>query len=339
MAGSRRQEPASSRVAARRANEEISGEPLVSFASPGAPRRYNEAGSTREARLIRPYLPLNALRAFEAAARHLSFKKAAIELNVTPAALSHQVKGLEERLGTPLFHRLPRGLALTDEGQALLPVLAESFDRIAARLEGFDLGAGREVLTIGSVGTFATSWLLPRLAEFGAAHPEVDLRLSTNNNRVDIAEEGLDFAIRFGDGAWHGTEADRLLEAPLTPLCCPDVAARLNAPADLLGETLLRSYRVHDWPDWFAAAGVAPPRLHGPVFDSSVLMVEAARRGHGVALAPARMFAEILESGALVRPFGIAVATGHYWLTRLKSRVPTPAMAAFRDWLLAAARG
>lgn len=284
--------------------------------------------------MIRPYLPLNALRAFEAAARHLSFKKAAIELSVTPAALSHQVKALEERLDAPLFHRLPRGLALTDEGQALLPVLADSFDRIAILLERFDLGAGRDVLTVGAVGTFATNWLLPRLPAFHAAHPHVDLRLSTNNNRVDIAEEGLDFAIRFGDGAWHGTEADPLIETPLSPLCGPAAAARLKMPADLGDETLLRSYRVGDWPNWFRAAGAEPPRLHGPMFDSSALMVEAARRGHGVALAPPAMFAEALAAGEIVQPFAIGVSTGRYWLTRLKSRVMTPAMAAFRAWLL-----
>ena len=280
--------------------------------------------------MIRPYLPLNALRAFEAAARHSSFKKAAIELNVTPAALSHQVKALEERLGAALFHRLPRGLALTDEGQALLPELRGSFDRIALLLERFEPDGGREVVTLGAVGSFALEWLLPRLGQFEAAHPEVDLRLSTNNNRVDIAEEGLDFAIRFGDGAWHGTEADKLFDAPLTPLCTPEVAARLKGPADLARETLLRSYRVGDWPHWFGAAGLDPPRLTGPVFDSAALMVEAARRGHGVALAPALLF----QGTDIARPFAIESGSDAYWLTRLKSRPLTPAMMAFRDWLL-----
>lgn len=264
----------------------------------------------------------------------MSFKNAAIELCVTPAALSHQVKALEERLGAPLFRRLPRGLALTDEGQGLLPVLADSFDRIAVLLERFDLGAGREVLAVGSVGTFATQWLLPRLAAFRAAHPEVALRLSTNNNRVDIAEEGLDFAIRFGDGAWHGTDADLLFDAPLTPLCDPATARRLKQPADLLGETLFRSYRVDDWPGWFAAAGIPAPLLNGPVFDSAALMVEAARRGHGVALAPFCLFGDALAAGEIVRPFAEEASAGGYWLTRLKSRVPTPAMQAFSRWIL-----
>jgi LysR family transcriptional regulator of beta-lactamase len=288
--------------------------------------------------MIRPYLPLNGLRAFEAAARHSSFTKAAIELCVTPAALGHQVKGLEERLGVPLFRRLPRGLALTDEGQALLPVLKESFDRMAALIARFDDGRDREVLTLGAVGTFAVGWLLPRLAAFEAAHPFVDLRLSTNNNRVDIAEEGLDFAIRFGDGAWHGTEARLIFAAPLAPLCAPDVAGRLREPADLAGETLLRSYRVEEWPAWFAAAGAAPPpRLTGPVFDSAALAVAAALAGHGVALVPARLFEREIASARAVRPFAAEIDAGGYWLTRLKSRQPTPAMAAFESWLLEAA--
>ena len=290
--------------------------------------------------MIRPYLPLNGLRAFDAAARHLSFTRAAIELCVTPAALGHQVKALEERLGVALFRRLPRGLSLTDEGQALLPVLKESFDRIAALIARFDDGRGREPLSVGVVGTFALGWLMPRLADFEAAHPFVDLRLTTNNNRVDIAEEGLDFAIRFGDGAWHGTEALLLFEAPLTPLCTPDVAARLASPVDLLGETLLRSYRVEEWPAWFEAAGAPPPPpLTGPVFDSAQLMAAAAQAGHGVALAPAILFAGELAEGSLVRPFEAEAAAGGYWLTRLKTRKPGAAMAAFEGWILAAARG
>jgi LysR family transcriptional regulator of beta-lactamase len=247
------------------------------------------------------------------------------------------VKGLEERLGVPLFRRLPRGLSLTDEGESLLPVLAEAFDRIAIHLERFEETGDREVLTVGAVGTFATGWLMPRLTAFAAAFPGIDLRLFTNNNRVDVAEEGLDFAIRFGDGAWHGIDAEPLLEAPLTPLCGRRTAARLRQPSDLADETLLRSYRPGDWPDWFAAAGVAPIRARGPMFDSSVPMVEAARQELGVALAPAAMFEALLQSGEIVRPFEGEVVTGRYWLTRLKSRDPTPAMTAFRDWIAAAA--
>ncbi|CAL1692112.1 HTH-type transcriptional activator AmpR [Brevundimonas subvibrioides] len=282
----------------------------------------------------RAQLPLNALRAFEAAARHLNFTRAAIELCVSQGAVSHQVAQLEGRLGTRLFHRLPRGLALTDEGDRLVPVLAEMFDRVAATLDQYGDGRFREPLKVGVVGTFATGWLLPRLDAFARAHPSIDLRISTNNNRVDLAAEALDYAIRFGHGAWHGTQAEPLLATPMTPVCAPAVAARLKTPVDLGHERLLRSYRPDEWALWFDAAGVAAPALRGPVFDSSALMVSAAATGLGVALAPAAMFVRELASEALVQPFTVEVDVGRYWLTRLMSRPETAAMRQFRDWLV-----
>jgi LysR family transcriptional regulator of beta-lactamase len=190
------------------------------------------------------------------------------------------------------------------------------------------------MLTLGAVGTFVTGWLLPRLADFHALHPFVDLRLLTNNNRVDLAGEGLDCAIRFGDGAWHGTKALRLFAAPLTPLCAPALARRLRQPADLVRETLLRSYRRDEWARWFAGVDLPAPNVRGFVFDSSLTMGEAAMQGAGVALLPARMFERDLRQGRLVRPFEAEVSLGEYWLTRLRSRSETAAMAAFRHWLL-----
>ncbi|MBW0449560.1 LysR family transcriptional regulator [bacterium M00.F.Ca.ET.228.01.1.1] len=283
---------------------------------------------------MRPYLPLNALRAFESSARHLSFTRAALELNVTQAAVSQQVRALEERLGTALFKRLPRGLAMTDEGLALRPVLTDAFDRIEAVLKQFEGGHFHEVLTVGVVGTFAVGWLMPRLRSFREAHPFVELRLLTNNNLVDLATEGLDFAIRFGDGTWPGSLATCLLDAPLALLCTPEIAQRLSTPADLVGETLLRSYRADDWSNWFAAAGIAPRPIRGPVFDSSRLMVEAAMQGAGIALAPALMFGHEIETGRLVSPFDIEVHAGSYWLTWLKGKPMTPAMLLFSQWLV-----
>ena len=281
----------------------------------------------------RAQLPLNALRAFDAAARHLNFTRAAIELCVSQGAVSHQVAQLERRLGTRLFHRLPRGLALTDEGHALVPVVADAFDRVAATLDQYAGGRFRETLKVGVVGTFATGWLLPRLDAFARAHPGVDLRISTNNNRVDLAGEALDFAIRFGNGAWHGTHAEPLLAAPMTPLCTPAIAARLKTPADLIAERLLRSYRTDEWALWFAAAGVPAPVLRGPIFDSSALMATAAAAGQGIALAPPAMFTRELASELLVQPFTTTIDAGRYWLTRLMSRVENDAMARFRGWL------
>ena len=283
--------------------------------------------------MVRPHLPLNALRAFEAAARHLSFTRAAIELCVTQTAISHQVKLLEQRLGVELFRRLPRGLMITEDGLALLPTLQDSFDRMADMLQRFEDGHVRDVLTLGSVGTFAVGWLLPRLSAFQERYPFIEVRLSTNNNRVDIAAEGLDYAIRFGNGAWHDTEAEELFEAPHSALCVPAIASQLHSPQDVAARPLLRSYRMDEWPEWFEAAGVTPPKIKGIVFDSSVLMIEAALQGAGIALAPPLMFSRQLSSGALEQPFPVYVSKGCYWLTRLKSRTVTPAMATFSQWL------
>lgn len=282
----------------------------------------------------RAQLPLNALRAFEAAARHLNFTRAAIELCVSQGAVSHQVAQLERRLGVRLFDRLPRGLALTDEGHRLVPVLAEMFDRVGATLDQYGEGRFREPLKVGVVGTFAIGWLLPRLDDFVRTHPSIDLRISTNNNRVDLVAEALDFAIRFGDGAWHGTHAEALLAAPMTPVCAPAVAARLKFPTDLVHERLLRSYRQDEWALWFDAAGAPAPILRGPIFDSSALMASAAVSGLGVALAPSAMFTRELASESLIQPFAVEVDVGRYWLTRLISRPEIAAMRTFREWIM-----
>ncbi|EMS99043.1 LysR family transcriptional regulator [Agrobacterium tumefaciens str. Cherry 2E-2-2] len=285
--------------------------------------------------MVRQFLPLNGLRAFEASARHLSFTRAAIELCVTQAAVSQQVKGLEKRLGVSLFQRLPRGLKITAEGEALLPTVTSSFDQMATTLDRIEAGQVRELLFLGVVGTFAVGWLLPRLKAFQKQHPFIDVRVSTNNNRVDMAAEGLDFAIRFGQGSWHGTDAFRLFEAPLSPLCTPKLAETLKTPADLMEATLLRSYRADEWSNWFAAAGVTPAAQvnAGIVFDTSLGMMEAALQGLGVALAPPSMFSRHLASGAIIQPFPVTISLGSYWLTRLQSKPPTPAMQAFSDWM------
>ncbi|MCA2371319.1 LysR family transcriptional regulator [Agrobacterium genomosp. 3 str. CIP 111-78] len=286
--------------------------------------------------MVRQFLPLNGLRAFEASARHLSFTRAAIELCVTQAAVSQQVKVLEKRLGVSLFQRLPRGLKITAEGEALLPTVTSSFDQMATTLDRIEAGQVRELLFLGVVGTFAVGWLLPRLKEFQKQHPFIDVRVSTNNNRVDMAAEGLDFAIRFGQGSWHGTDAFRLFEAPLSPLCTPKLAETLKTPADLVEATLLRSYRSDEWSTWFAAAGVAPAAQvnAGIVFDTSLGMMEAALQGLGVALAPPSMFSRHLMSGAIIQPFPVTISLGSYWLTRLQSKPQTSAMLAFSDWML-----
>lgn len=281
----------------------------------------------------RPNIPLNALRAFEAVARHLTMSKAAIELCVTQAALSHQIRNLEERLGVALFRRVPRGLVLTDEGAALAPVLTSSLDSIGTTLDRFSGGRYHEALHVGVVGTFATGWLIPRLARFEEEHPEVDLRIFANNNRVSIPGEGLDLAIRFGDGSWHGLDAARIMDAPLTPMCAPDHGKKISHPEDMRDQLLLRSYRASEWERWFASLGMQCPPLRGPMLDSSIALADMTSQGQGVALLPALLFSHWTEGGRLVSLFDHSIAAGAYWLTRLQSRPETSGMRSFHEWL------
>jgi LysR family transcriptional regulator of beta-lactamase len=280
---------------------------------------------------------LNALRAFEAAARHQNLTRAAAELFVSQAALSHQIKSLETRLGVVLFHRLPRGVALTDEAAALYPVLNDCFERIGATLERFAQGRYRHTLSVGVVATFATGWLLPRLAAFSTAHPDIELRLNTHNNRIDLAGEGLELAIRFGEGDWQGQVATPVLETPFSPLCAPGVAARLREPADLARTTLLRTYRSDEWSRWWKSVGLPAQEARGPVFDSSLALASAAAAGAGVALLPLRLFEQDLASERLVQPFKATVDLGGYWLTRLRSRPESEPARRFCEWLQAQA--
>jgi LysR family transcriptional regulator of beta-lactamase len=281
---------------------------------------------------------LSALRAFEAAARHLSFTRAGLELSVTQAAISHQVKGLEGKLGLELFRRTPRGLVLTDEGRALMVPVSETFERLSRALGQFEGGRLKEALTVGAVGTFAVGWLLERLPDFQARNPAIDLRLLTNNNKVDLAGESLDYAIRFGDGAWHGIHSEKIMDAPCSAVCSPQTARRLRVPSDLANFPLLRSYRSSDWSQWLEKAGVPNIVARGPLFDSSWIMVQAALRSEGVALVPVAMFRRELEAGLLSQPFAIEADLGSYWITRLMSRAQSSAMPLFRNWLMAEAQ-
>lgn len=276
---------------------------------------------------------LNALRAFEAAARLLNFTHAARELCVTQAAISHQIKTLEGQLGRSLFLRGPRGLQLTDEGLMLAPELRQAFETMSRALERVREAGPPEVLSLGVVGTFAQGLLLERLARFEALHPRIELRLQTHNNRMDPGSEALDATIRYGDGLWRSQVAAKLLEAPLSPLCSPALAQGLRQPEDLRGRPLLRSFRAGDWEAWCAAACTAPLRARGPQFDSSVLMVQAALQGLGVALAPPRLFQRELRLGQLVQPFAPSVDGGAYWLCHPSSRAAPPALRAFEHWL------
>lgn len=279
-------------------------------------------------------ISLNLLRAFDAAARQASFTEAAKELFVTQAAVSHQIKALENWLGKSLFHRTSRGLVLTDEGLLLAPTVADALTRIEEGIDRVRHGVAREVLTVGVVGTFAVGFLMRHLPDFRRRYPHIELRLLTNNNKPDASTDSLDLSIRFGDGAWRSVEAVRLMEAPMTPLCTPQIAATLQHPADLARWPLLRSYRAQDWPAWFAAAGATPVAARGAQFDTSTIMVQAALLGEGVALAPPAMFEAELADGRLAQSFAAEVDVGAYWLTRPLARVEREVERVFARWLV-----
>ena len=275
---------------------------------------------------------LNGLRAFAAAARHLNFTRAADELCVTQAAVSHLIKTLETQLGRPLFTRTTRGLLLTDDGARIAPAIQQAFAQMDAAVALLDGAAPLQRFTLAVVGTYLHGHLLERLHALQRRLPQVDLRIQTHNNRLDLPAETVDAAIRFGDGAWRSVEALPLQAAPLTPLCAPELAIR--EPVDLQRHVLLRSYRTSEWPAWARAAGAPPLNARGPQFDSSVLMVQAAMQGVGVALAPPVMFQRELASGRLVRPLTAEVDQGRYWLTRSLAREPSAAWPPVRDALL-----
>jgi len=279
-------------------------------------------------------IPLNALRAFEASARHLNFTRAGMELFVSQAAVSQQVRLLEERLGVTLFKRLSRGLELTDEARLLFSEISEQFHRIEKAYRQFEGGHFREALTLSCVGTFALGWLLPKIEDFQQQHPAIELSIQTNNNVVSIAGEGVDFAIRFGSGNWASSHNQLLFDAPLTLLCRPETAKRLAKPADIIGETLLRSYRHDEWDNWFVAAGIPSFRVNGPVFDSSRLIIDAVLITGGIALAPDIMFEAEIKRGQLVRPFDIYSGNDGYWLTWQKARKMTQSMQIFCEWII-----
>jgi LysR family glycine cleavage system transcriptional activator len=283
--------------------------------------------------------PLNSLRAFEAGARHLSFTKAAAELNVTPAAVSHQVKALEEDLGVKLFRRLIRKLVLTEQGRRLSPVLSEAFELMTAGVEELRQGSETPTLTVTVTPSFSSKWLVGRLGRFWERHPEIDLRLHHSIQVMDLAREGIDLAVRWGRGTWPGLTAECLLEAEVTPVCSPALLTGerpLKSPADLQHQVLIHEDDHANWIQWLAAAGVegVDPR-RGPVIDDAGVVIEAAAAGRGVALGRLALVAEELQRGRLVRPFELSLESDFaYFLVYPPAALAQPKVKAFRDFLM-----
>jgi LysR family glycine cleavage system transcriptional activator len=286
-------------------------------------------------------LPLPALHAFEAAARHVSFTRAAAELGLTQAAVSYHIKRLEERLGAPLFARRGRTLALTEAGERLAAEVVDAFGRLRAVL-GSEVDAAGRSLTVVSVPTFTTHWLAPRLGAFQAVHPELTVKLATSTELGDSIDGELtaDIEIRAGPSGFPPRFiAHKLLEVRLACVVAPRLAAGLRHPADVL--TLPLIGMSMSWDAWFEAAGVEAPaalRKPAPRFDNQAASAQAAAGGLGAALVTPDFFAEDLASGRLVAPFPLLVdrAKG-YWLVYAAEQRHRPKIRAFRDWITAAA--
>jgi LysR family glycine cleavage system transcriptional activator len=284
--------------------------------------------------------PLGALRTFEAAARHLSFTKAAAELFVTQAAVSHQIKTLEEHLGVILFRRFNRALRLTDEGQMLLPYIADAFDKISSGLRRLEDSCTTGALTVSTTPSFGTSWLAPRLSRFQVRHPEIELQLSATSRVADFEREGIDCGIRYGLGDWPNLVAERLFHTPLIPVCSPsflETAATLKQPSDLADHTLLHVLGdLDDWRLWLQAVGAeGVDPSHGPKFDSGPLALQAAINGAGIAIARTPLVQSELVAGRLVAPFDLEVPEScAYYFVVTEANAKQTKIKAFRDWLL-----
>ena len=289
---------------------------------------------------------LSALRAFEAAARHGSFRAAADELNVTHSAISHQVKALEDHLNVPLFSRGGRAVRLTEEGRILFPILRESFDNIVAGTDMLRRRQSAGPLTIQVYVTLAVRWLLPRLHAFSQAQPDVQVALATSYTDWDFARGEVDAGILFVETKHADLDYTLLGKGRLFPVCAPALLKSgppLRTPEDLRHHRLLDVYPAkHDWPDWLRAAGVESlaPNVSGARFDSYLLALEEAASGSGVSLALEAFVADDLKRGRLVMPFDLKVECRRPWyFVCPKERRNEPRVAKFRDWLLGCIRG
>src|SRR5215831_6171791 len=282
---------------------------------------------------------LSALRAFEAAARHVSFTRAAQELCVTQGAVSHQVKGLESELGIKFFNRERQRLTITGAGQEYLAVVRDALDRIATGTERLVQRQTSGMLTVSTSPDFASKWLVHRLGRFAEVHPEIDLRVSATMHHVDFAREDVDIAVRHGDGHWPGLHVTRLCTEHLFAVCSPRLASDLRQPRDVLKLPLLHLDERAAWSAWFDAAGVTGvDAIHGPMLNRASMLIDAAVDGHGIALARTTLAAWDLINKRLVRPFPIALPLSKlYWIVCPKVTASLPKLVAFRDWLLAQA--
>jgi LysR family glycine cleavage system transcriptional activator len=291
--------------------------------------------------------PLNALRAFEATARHLSMKEAAAELAVTPGAVSQLVRGLEQRVGAQLFRRGNRSLVLTEAGQAYFTPVRHAFRQIEEATRRLRAQPGAGVLTVSAPPAFASSWLVPRLGGFRARHADIELNVVTTRGLANFAGDAVDVAIRHGLGRYPGLRCDRIATIAMVPVCSRQFLAqagrRPRLPADLLALPLLHDAERRDWALWFQAQGVTElgqAALSGVSFDDQNLLIRAAESHQGIALVSEPLARQELEQGRLVRVLKLAWPQEFsYWLVSPRATAEQPKIAAFRDWLLAESAG
>jgi LysR family transcriptional regulator, glycine cleavage system transcriptional activator len=290
-------------------------------------------------------LPLNSLRAFEAVARKRSFSRAADELHVTHAAISHQVKALEQFLGAPLIRR-GRSIDLTDAGRRLFPVLSESLDNISEAVNGIQVKRTASVVNVSLTGTFASKWLIPRLGRFLKLHPNLDVRLRPSYRYVDLTRENFDIAIRCGQGDWPELSTTYLLPVDLIPVCSPNYL-KTRAPleiADLSTCKLLHADIGHhrigeEWGTWLSAAGINVEPDTGLSFHDASLALQAAMEGLGIAMGYEALISADVAAGRLTTPFRSKVrASLAYYIVSLSKTAAIPKIASFRSWLLDEAR-
>ena len=286
--------------------------------------------------------PLNALRSFEAAARHQSFTRAAHELCVTQGAVSHQVKALEAELGLKLFNRERQGLVITDAGHDYLAVVRDAFDRIALGTDRLLQRQRSGVITVSMSPDFAAKWLVSRLGRFAEAYPEIELKVSATMHHVDFAREDVDLAIRHGAGNWAGLDAVNLCSEELFAVCSPALLGSqrgIYSPEDVLRFPLLHLDDRKDWSRWLEAAGASGEGLlHGPILNHASMLIDAAVDSQGISLARTALAAADLINGRLVRPFPTTLLLKNtYWIVCPKATSELPKIVAFRDWLLAEA--
>lgn len=288
--------------------------------------------------------PLNSLRAFESAGRHLSFSKAADELNVTPGAISQQIRALEEFLETSLFKRRNRLIVLTDEGQLCLPLVSEGFANLTEAVEAVRKFGRNDPLTITSAPSFISKWLIPRLDKFKQVHPDIDVRIDASSRLVDFVNEDIDVGIRFGDGEYAELDSVYLFSFELIPVCSPKLLdkKKLNDIADIKEHTLLHSeYDEADpsWPDWgmwLATAGITDiDTSHGIYFNQADMLLEAAIEGQGIGLVGEVLAANDIAEGRLVQPFETRLPVRLcYHLVSSRQKARSAKVVAFREWIL-----